>query len=146
MQLLRKIKSFNAPLKDLKQIYITFIMSCLEQSCTVWNSMITKENSDDLERIQKCALKIIFEDKYKDYPNALNKIDLETLAERREKLCRIFAQKGVSNPKLKKHFRLNIKTHQMDTRHPEKFEVDHARTERLKRSPIIYMQNLLNEI
>ena len=48
--------------------------------------MISKENSDDLERIQKCALslKIVFEDKYKDYQNALDKIGLETLAERKE--------------------------------------------------------------
>ena len=75
----------------------------------------------------------------------LNKIELETLAERREKLCRIFAQKWILNPKLKKT-KKNIKTHQMNTRHPEKFEVDHARSERLKISPKIYMQNLLNEI
>ena len=58
----------------------------------------------------------------------------------------MFAKKGVSNPKFKKYFRFNIKTHKMNTRHPEKFEVDYARTERLKRSPIIYMQNLLTEI
>ena len=144
MQLLRKIKSFNAPMEDLKQIYITFIRSCLEQSCTVWNSMISQENSEDLERIQKCALKIIFEDKYLDYQNALNKIDLETLSERRETLCRSFARKGVSNVKIKKHFRINSKKHKMNTRYPEIYEVDFAHTERLKKSPIIYMQNLLN--
>ena len=33
---------------------------------------------------------------------------------------------------------------QMNTRYPETYEVDFANTERLKKSPIIYMQNLLN--
>ena len=144
LQLLRKIKSFNAPIEDLKQIYITFVRSCLEQSCTVWNSMLNQESIDDLERIQKYALKIIFEDRYKDYQQALNKIGLETLADRRQKLCNIFAKKGVTNPKIKKHFRINSKTHEMNTRNPNIYEVDFATTERMKKSPIIYMQNLLN--
>ena len=86
MQLLGKIKSFNASLGDLKQIYITFIRSLLEHSCTGCNSMWTEENIAELERVQKCALKIIFEGKYKNYQKALDKIDLETLAERRNAL------------------------------------------------------------
>ena len=42
-------------------------------------------------------------------------------------------------------FPLNMKKDNMDTRHPDKFKVQHSNTERLKKSPIIYMQNLLNE-
>ena len=57
MQLLRKIKSFNAALGDLKQIYIIFKRSLLEQSCTLWKSMLTEENIADLEGVQKCALR-----------------------------------------------------------------------------------------
>ena len=53
--------------------------------------------------------KIIFEDKYRDYEQALNKIGLETLADRKETLCNIFAKKGGSNNKMKKHFRKNAK-------------------------------------
>ena len=34
---------------------------------------------------------------------------------------------------------------QMNTRFKEKFKVEHANTERLKNSSIIYMQNLLNK-
>ena len=83
MQLLRKIKSFNAPHKDLKQVYITFIRSLLEQSCTVWNSMLSQENIQDIERVQKSACKIILEDNYSEYQNALNQLDIETFAEER---------------------------------------------------------------
>ena len=39
----------------------------------------------------------------------------------------------------------NIKFHDMLTRHPEKFKIEHANTNRFKNSAIIYMQNLLNK-
>ena len=42
-------------------------------------------------------------------------------------------------------FPLDKKDHNMDTRYKEKFEVQIANIERLKKSSIIYMQNLLNE-
>ena len=38
----------------------------------------------------------------------------------------------------------SMKTH-METRHKEKYIINHANTERYKNSPIIYMQRLLNE-
>ena len=59
MQLLRKVASFDPSAEDLKEIYILFIRSILEQSATVWHSYITEENKSDLERIQKSAVRII---------------------------------------------------------------------------------------
>ena len=59
MELLRKAATFGPPVQDLKDIYILFIRSILEQSATVWHSSITSENSSDLERVQKSAVKII---------------------------------------------------------------------------------------
>ena len=59
MELLRRAASFSPSVEDLKDIYILFIRSILEQSATVWHSSITAENSSDLERVQKSALKVI---------------------------------------------------------------------------------------
>ena len=42
-------------------------------------------------------------------------------------------------------FPLSKKLHSMETRNPEKYRVQKANTERLKRSALVYMQNLLNE-
>ena len=42
-------------------------------------------------------------------------------------------------------FTTNEKTHNMEMRNSEKFQVLHANTERLKKSAVIFMQNLLNE-
>ena len=144
MELLRKISSFGASCYELKNIYVLYIRSLLEQSCTVWNSGLTEESSQDLERIQKTALKIIMQEEYISYENALNKIDLENLVDRRESLCLQFANKCLKNDKMKNLFRESNKVHQMKTRFEEFYEIDHAKTGRLMNSPIIYMQRLLN--
>ena len=114
-------------------------------SATVWHSSLTDENSSDLERVQKSAVKIILGSKYDDYEIALAKLGMEKLSERREQLCLNFAKKCVKNPKTKHMFPQNSKEHQMKTRMSEKFKVFHANTERYKQSSIIYMQNLLNQ-
>ena len=60
MELLRKISHFGASWDEMKNIYILYIRSLLEQSSTVWNSGLTKENIQDLERVQKSALRLFF--------------------------------------------------------------------------------------
>ena len=55
-----------------------------------------------------------------------------------------FAQKCLTNPKMKSLFPPNKSSHTMELRDHEHFQVFHANTNRYKESPIIYMQNLLN--
>jgi hypothetical protein len=145
MELLRKVAGFGTPPEDMKNIYILFIRSLLEQSATVWHSSISLENAEDLERVQKSALKVILQDQYKGYKNALNRLDLESLHDRRENLCLNFAIKCTKNKKLENMFPKTSKKHEMITRNPEVYKVQFANTERLKKSPIIYMQKLLNQ-
>ena len=144
MELLRRISNFGASWDDLKNIYFLYIRSLLEQSCIVWHSSLTEKNSTDLERIQKSALKIILGEEYKDYKNALNILEIDNLKDRREILCLKFAKKCLKNEKMKNLFNENPKTHPMKTRFEEEFEIQHANTERMMKSPIIYMQRLLN--
>ena len=144
MELLRRVTSFGASNAELTNIYILYIRSLLEQSCTVWHSGLTEENSQDLERIQKSALRIILQESYSSYENALNLLGLETLHDRREALCLSFAKKCLTNQKMKDLFQPNRKIHPMKTRFEEEYEISQANTERLKNSPIIHMQRLLN--
>ena len=104
MELLRKVASFGAPIEDLKIIYFIFVRSQLEQSATVWHSSLTEENRNDLERVQKTAVKIILKHKYKDYKDSLKKLNMKSLIERRENLCLNFAKKCTKNNKMKKCF------------------------------------------
>ena len=136
--------SFGTSQEDLKIIYILFIRSLLDQSATVWHSSLTDDDTNDLERVQKCAMKIIFQEKYKGYKYSLNQLGLLTLSERREQLCLSFALKCVKHPKLQDMFPLNNKT-QVNTRYPEKYKVQYAHTERLNTFSVVYMQNLLNQ-
>ena len=145
MALLRKVASFGTPPEDLKIIYVLFIRSILEQSATVWHSSLTVENVNDLERVQKSAIKVILQEKFKGYQNGLAMLDLEDLKTRRENLCLEFAKKCVKSKQLCHMFPKNTKSHKMNTRKNEVYEVQHANTGRLKNSAIIYMQNLLNE-
>ena len=145
MQLLRKVASFGTSQGELKDIYILFIRSLLEQSATVWHSSLTEENVTDLERVQKTAVKIILGDNYLSYEQGLQKLDMENLSERRAALCLSFAQKCAKNPKTAQMFPKNVKVHNMETRQPETYIVQHSNTERLRKSSIIYMQHLLNE-
>ena len=117
----------------------------MEQSATDWHSSLTQENIDDLERVQKCAVRIMLGNKYNGYKDGLLKLDIENLSERREELCLNFARKCIKNPNTKQIFPENVKNHPMKTRMEERFKVNHANTERFRKSSIIYMQHLLNE-
>ena len=145
MELLRRVANFGASTEDMKIIYFLFVRSHLEQSAIVWHSSLTEENSSDLERVQKSAVKIILGSKYIGYEKSLAKLGIEKLSDRRDELCLNFAKKCVKNPKTTHMFPQNVKKHHMETRIPEKFKVYHAKTERFRKSSIIYMQNLLNE-
>ena len=133
--------SFGKNQEELKNIYILFIRSLLEQSATVWHSSLTVENKNDLERVQKTAIKLILGNHYLSYEQALKKLDLENLHERRETLCLAFAKKSSKNQKSKDMFPKNEKEHKMGTRKAEKFKVQYANTDRLRNSSITYMQN-----
>ena len=105
-------------------------------SAVVWHSSLSEDNKSDLERVQKSALKIILK--------ALVDLEIESLENRRENLCLRFVIKCSKNEKNKNIFPLNKKQHGMTTRKHEKFEVQHANTGRLHKSPLLFMQNLLS--
>ena len=81
---------------------------------------------------------------YSGYEQALAELGILSLDERRENLCRNFARKCLKNNKAKHMFPTNENQHGMKTRNYEEFKVQHANTGRLQKSPLIYMQNLLN--
>ena len=64
MQLIRGVHSFGATMDEMIHLWIIFCRSVLEQSCVVWNSSLTVDNINDLERTQKTFLELILKDKY----------------------------------------------------------------------------------
>ena len=147
MELLRRVAEFTSSMDDLKIIYTMYIRSILEQSCVVWHSSLTQQDCDDLERVQKCALKIILGSKYKSYEEALKETNLLLLKDRRQELCKKFANNCIEsdNERVNTIFKLKSKKHRMKTRKKENFKIDFAKSERLKTSAVTYMQRLINQ-
>ena len=145
MGILHKLIEYNVPTNDMVLIYILYIRSVLEQSAVVWHSSLTQENRSDLERVQKTALKIILQDKYNSYNSALQQTDLNSLEDRRQSLCLSFARKCLKHEEMKALFPLRVNRTSAETRSSEKFIVFPANTDRLKKSALIHMQQLLNE-
>ena len=102
---------------------------------------LTKKIGKDLERVQKSAVRVILKGKYTTYKEGLRRLNIETLDQRRERLCLRFAQNCLKNEKVSDLFPKN----QMRKRKTKKFKVNKTNTKRYQRSAIPYMQNLLNQ-
>ena len=144
MSFLNRSSKFASNRQDLKKIYILQIRSKLEQSAVLWHSSLTQICRNKLERVQKSALRIIMGSKYTNYSDALEKLNLQTLDERRQLLCLKFAKKCLETEKLRKMFPLSSKKHHMEKRGNEKYLVKKSFTERHKWSalPYIYAENV----
>ena len=121
IQFLHRAKKFTSNVTDLKKIYMLQVRSKLEQSAPVWHSSLTKKSTSDLERVQKCALRVILGDKYTNYKDALGVIKLDSLEDRREKLCLKFAKQCLRHEKLNGMFPRRMDKHPMEKRGFEKF-------------------------
>ena len=90
------------------------VRSKLDQSAVVWHSGLTRRDNNDIERVQKAALRVILGEKYISYKNALNVMKMDSLEMRRQNLCLKFAKQCIKNEKLKNMFLKNQNKHRMD--------------------------------
>ena len=144
MRLLHRASKFTSNIKDLKQIYMLQIRSKLDQSSVVWHSSLTQKNRADLERVQKSAVKCILGQKYVSYENALLKVGLQSLEERRESMMFKFAKQCLKIEKLKGLFPRRVTSHDMFKRDSDIFDLVKPRTSRYQLSAIPVMQKMLN--
>ena len=102
----------------------TFIRPFIEQSPSVWYSYfsLTDENTSDIERVQKAAVRVIMGKDYIDYPHALNELNITDLYQRREKLSKNLALKIVKNPKVKHMLPLRTEVREDTRRHTETYK------------------------
>ena len=86
LEILRRLCPFNISTNDLVLIYTLYVRSMLEFNCCVWTFNITKAEVNEIERVQKVACRIILQDDYSSYENALETLNLDNFKDRREKL------------------------------------------------------------
>ena len=142
MTILRKLYEFNVPQQDLVMIYCMYIRSLVEYNSNVWFSSITQEEKNNLERVQRIACMIIMKDNYINYENALDKLKLQNLSDRRLMLASRFANRCTQNERFKSLFPTSDRN--LNLRNNQKFQVKYASTQKLYKSSIPAMQRLLN--
>ena len=100
--ILRRLKKLGASTKILLDLYNKQVRSILEYAAPAWQSMLTEENKTDIERVQKCALTIIFGPK--SYEKTLKNEKIKSLEERRHDLTNKFAKKCTQSPQFSTWF------------------------------------------
>ena len=93
--ILRRLKELGAKPYELVDMFTKQCRSILEYGVPAWQGAITLQEKQDIERVQKMALRIIFGEQYYTYNNALELAGLDTLEDRRNKICLKFAKKAV---------------------------------------------------
>ena len=94
------LESYHSPVNDMKRFYTAVIRPIFEYGAQVWNGSLTKDQSNNIERIQKRALGIIYSEY--DYDRVLNHAQLTTLKDRRDHIS-FDLIKRMSNPHHKLH-------------------------------------------
>ena len=98
----------------------------------------------DLERVQKAAVKVILGKDYVNYEEALSELKLESLNARRETMALKFVKNSLENKNFSKLFPVKEVKHGMKSRQSEKYVVKFSNTNRHKVSAVPYLQGLLN--
>ena len=85
---------------------------------------IQPDRHQDLERVQKAAVKVILGENYENYEQALSILKVDSLNDRREKMAPRFAKTSLQNLNFSKLFSLRKVDHQMKVRNSEKYVVN----------------------
>ena len=85
LHILRVLKRAGVPPADLVTIYSALVRSVLEYSSVVWATCLPRFLIEQLEAIQKRALRIVYPDPH--YQQALAQANITSLEDRRAHLC-----------------------------------------------------------
>ena len=120
--------------------------SAVELAVPVWSGSLTQKDINLIERVQKTSVKLILGASYQNYNQSLEKLNLDTLASRREKMCLKFAKKCTKSQKFKHWFTKKTSLHTRSKGTPkEKFFKPFGQTKRYLTSSIPYLIDLLNK-
>lgn len=138
---LRELSKNGFSETECLKVYTTMLRPIIEYSAVVYHSMLSKEQAEQLEKLQVRALKCIYGHVY-SAAQLLKISQLPTLAERRQKACLRFAQKTSLNHRFSNWFPKRVK--KLRGQHKEEFVEYQARTDRRKNSPLFYYRRILN--
>ena len=136
-----RLKKFNLEISKLVDVYKKEIRVHLEYAVPVWHSSITLNQSNQIERVQKQAFRIILEHNYISYDVACTLLFMQPLYCRRIQLCINFVKRDLKKDNIL--FTRASKTIQTRS-FPNQVEEYRCRTERYQKSSMPYLAKLLN--
>ena len=142
--MIKRLKNLGASVSQMLEVYFKQVRSILELAVPVWQSSLTISDKIKIERVQKCALRIIYGQDYLSYSSACKMSNLLSLEERRIQLCKKFALKALKSEKHSKWFKVNERASITRQKVPV-FQPVMSRTTRFYNSPISYLTSLLNQ-
>ena len=141
LHFLKQLKHAGMSAADLLYFYQTVIRPVAEYACVVWHSSLTKGQTNELESIQRRAMKIIFSYKSDNMVDALN--TLPSLCERRDQLTKQFFTNLLTPSSYLHHIIPEKRSDDITSRlrNAKQYYTSLARSERYKNSPITYAFN-----
>ena len=128
----------------LVNVYTVLIRPCFDYACVVYGPMLTRTQSDQLERQQQKILKIIY-GWDESYDRALARAGIDDLLVRRNTLIERFALKLEGNDRFASWFPV-----QAESGYPipasQKYQELPFRKERLRDAPIYRFRRVLNRL
>ena len=145
MFIIYRAKKIGFSIEAMLTLYLWHLRTGLEYACPVWHSGLTQLHHTRIERIQRRALRVILGNQYQTYENALERLNITSLYDRREMLTLRFGRSLLRSPT---HRHLlpptNGEVHGRRTRNQGLLRTVQARTERYRRSTVPYVANLIN--
>ena len=132
--MLYQLKRAGIRQTDLINVYVSVVRPVLEYACPVWHTNLTKYLSDNIEMIQKRALKSIFPNK--GYDDILCDLCMCTLHERRNVICELYFKNMQGNSHKLHHLLPEERCIHYDMRRENKYPLTKNRTNRYGKSLI----------
>ena len=135
--LLVQLKRAKVAIQDILQFYTVCISPILEYTSTVFHYSLPKYLSDEIERVQKRVLRIVYPNLH--YEDTLMESGMESLQARRQTACNKLFNQILNNPNHKLHNLIpKIDTSlNYQLRNNKKIHVPKFYTERFKNSYVI---------
>ena len=133
---LRSLKRGGVSPRDLRSVYSYFIRPVFEYAFPVWHTSLPRKLSDQLEQIQRRALRIIVP--HLSYTNGLNELDLTTLEERKESICKSFYKNNLNTASKLWSLLPDPVDHYCNLRNPRKLPLYKCRNNRFSNTFLPY--------
>ena len=142
---MRAVETFPTQNRS-KLAYQTCRNHCVFLGAPAWCCMLTQQERQDIDRVAKVGLRIIFGQSYSGFENMLRVAGILRPTEQLFRMTSKFAVKSSKHPKFSHWFQpapektVNTRS----SKNTQVFASVPTRTERYKKSPIPYITELLN--